>query len=95
MSHSFSFLFLNFRASSGNTSLQRSIMKVENMLFNAYSQHIPFLSPNHTHTGKPSPCGTDSPLWPLSQEGLRTVNSSTETNMGLSHTFPQITLPSW
>ena len=87
MSHSFSFLFLNFRASSGNTSLQRSIMKVENMLFNAQSQHIPFLSPNRPH-GKPSPCGTDSPLWPLSQEGLRTVNSSTETNMGLSHTFP-------
>ena len=24
-------------------------MKVENMLFNAYSQHIPLLSPNHTH----------------------------------------------
>ena len=49
MPHSFFFLFLNFRASSGNTSLQRSIMKVENMLFNAYSQHIPLLSPNHTH----------------------------------------------
>ena len=49
MPHSFSFLVLNFRASSGNTSLQRSIMKVENMLFNAYSQHIPLLSPNHTH----------------------------------------------
>ena len=39
-------------------------MKVENMLFNAYSQHIPFLSPNHTHTqGSPHheeqtvPCG--------------------------------------
>ena len=64
MPHPFSFLFLNFRASSGNTSLQRSIMKVENMLFNAYSQHIPFLSPNHTHTqGSPHheeqtvPCG--------------------------------------
>ena len=42
MPHSFSFLVLNFRASSGNTSLQRSIMKVENMLFNAQSQHIPF-----------------------------------------------------
>ena len=49
MPHSFFFLFLNFRASSGNTSLQRSVMKVENMLFNAYSQHIPLLSPNHTH----------------------------------------------
>ena len=24
-------------------------MKVENMLFNVYSQHIPLLSPNHTH----------------------------------------------
>ena len=55
MSRSFSFLFLNFRASSGNMSLQRSIMKIENMLLNAKSQHIPFLSPNHTHTGKPSP----------------------------------------
>ena len=94
MPHSFSFLFLNFRASSGNTSLQRPIMKVENMLFNAYSQHIPLLSPNHTHR-EALTIGTDSPLWPLSQEGLRTVNSSTETNMGLSHTFPQITLPSW
>ena len=49
MPHSFFFLFLNFRASSGNTSLQRPIMKVENMLFNVYSQHIPLLSPNHTH----------------------------------------------
>ena len=48
-----------------------------------------------THTGKPSPWGTDSPLWPLSQEGLRTVNSHRETNTGLSHTFPQITLPVW
>ena len=48
-----------------------------------------------THTAKPSPWGTDSPLWPLSQEGLRTVNSCRETTMGHSHTFPQITLPSW
>ena len=48
-----------------------------------------------THTGKPSPWGTDSPLCPLSQEGLRTGNSYTETNTGLSHTFPRITLPSW
>ena len=48
-----------------------------------------------THTAKPSPRGTDSPLWPLSQEGLRIVNSRRETTMGLSHTLPQITLPSW
>ena len=48
-----------------------------------------------THTGKPSPCGTDSPRCPLSQEGLRTVNSSIESNTGLFHTFPRITLPSW
>ena len=48
-----------------------------------------------THAGKPSTCGTDSPLCPLSQEGLRTVNSGAETNTGLSHTFPRIILPSW
>ena len=47
------------------------------------------------HTGKPSPCGTDSALWPLSRERLRMVNSRRETNTGLSHTFPRITLPSW
>ena len=48
-----------------------------------------------THTRKPSPRGADSPLCPLSQEGFRTINSRTETNKGLSHTFPRITLPSW
>jgi len=47
------------------------------------------------HTGKPSHCGTDSPLCPLSQEGSRTVNSHRETNTGISHTFPRITPPSW
>ena len=78
--------FFLFWASS-SMSLHSSIMKVENTLFNAWSQHIPFLSPNHTHTGKPSLCGTDSPLWPLSQEGLRTVNSRIESNTGLSHNF--------
>ena len=30
--------------------LQRLILKVENMLFNAYNQHSPLLSPNHTHS---------------------------------------------
>ena len=54
----------------------------------------PFWAPT-THTGQNSLCGTDSPLWPLSQEGLRTVNSRRETNMGLSHTFPRIAIPSW
>ena len=48
-----------------------------------------------THTGKPSQCGTDSPLCTLSQEGRRTVNSHRETNTGLFHTFPRITFPSW
>ena len=48
-----------------------------------------------THAGKPSLCGTDSFLGPLFQEGLKIVNSHRETNMGLSHTFPRITLPSW
>ena len=48
-----------------------------------------------TYTGKTSPCGTVSPLCPLSQEGRRTVNSRTEANTGLSHTFPRITVPSW
>ena len=46
-----------------------------------------------THTGRTSPCGTDSPLCPLSQEGCRTVNSRTEPNKELSHTFFGITLP--
>ena len=54
----------------------------------------PFWAPV-THTGQPSLCGTDSPLWPPSQEGLRTINSRRETNMGLSHTFPRIAIPSW
>ena len=48
-----------------------------------------------THTRKPSPRGADSPLCLLSQEGFRTINSRTETNKGLSHSFPRITLPSW
>ena len=48
-----------------------------------------------THTGKPSQCGTDSPLCTLSQEGRRTVNSHRETNTGLFHTLPRITFPSW
>ena len=68
-------------------------MKVESMLFNAYSQHSPFLSPNPTH--REALTMWNSLLWPLSQEGLRTVNSHTESNTGLSHTFPRITLPSW
>ena len=46
-----------------------------------------------THTGRTSPCGTDSPLCPLSQEGCRTVNSHTEPNKEPSHTFFGITLP--
>jgi hypothetical protein len=54
----------------------------------------PFWAPT-THTGQNSQCGIDSPLWPLSQEGIRTVNSRRETNMGLSHTFPRIAIPSW
>ena len=33
------------------------------------------------------PWGTDSPLCPLSQEGLRTVNSGTETDTGA---FPHV-----
>ena len=93
MPDSFSFLFLNFRASSGNMSLQRSIMKIENMLLNAKSQHIPFLSPNHTHRETVTMWNKQFPV-ELSQEGLRTVNSLRETNMGLSHTFPLITFPS-
>ena len=32
---------------------------------------------------------------PIVSGGLRTVNSRTESNTGLSHTFPRITLPSW
>ena len=43
-----------------------------------------------THTAKPSPRGTDTPLWPLSQEGLRTVNSCRETNWD----FPTLSLGS-
>ena len=45
MPDSCSFLFW----APSSMSLHRSIMKVENMLFNAYGQHTPFLSPNHTH----------------------------------------------
>ena len=45
MPDSCSFLF----CASSTMSLHNSIMKVENMLFNVYSQHIPLLSPNHTH----------------------------------------------
>ena len=37
---------------------------------------------------KPSPWGTDSSLWPLSQEGLRKGNSHTETNTGAFPHFP-------
>ena len=37
---------------------------------------------------KPSPWGTDSSLWPLSQEGFRTVNSHTESNIGTFSHFP-------
>ena len=40
------------------------------------------------HTGKPSPWGTDFSLWPLSQDGLRTVNSRTESNTGTFSHFP-------
>ena len=43
-----------------------------------------------THTGRTSPCGTDSPLCPLSQEGCRTVNSHTEPN----NDFPTFSLTS-
>ena len=94
MPHSFFFLFLNFRASSGNTSLQRSIIMLKTCCLMLRVNTSPSWAPT-THTGKPSPWGTDSPLWPLSQERLRTVNFHRETNMGLFHTFPRITLPSW
>ena len=94
MPDSFSFLFHNFRASSGNTSLQRSIMKVKTCCLMLRINTTPSWAPT-THIGKPSPWGTDSPLWPLFQGALRTVNSHRETNTGLSHTFPGITLPSW
>ena len=43
-----------------------------------------------THTRKPSPWGTHRPLWPLSQEGLRTVNSRRETNID----FPTLSVGS-
>ena len=43
------FTFLLFWASSGNMSLQRSILKIENILFNVSSQQTPFLIPNPTH----------------------------------------------
>ena len=45
MPDSCSFLFW----APSSMSLHSSIMKVENMLFNAYGQHTPFLSPNYSH----------------------------------------------
>ena len=94
MPDSYSFLFLLFWASSSNTSLNGVSRRWKTCYLMFRPNKSPSWAPT-THTGKPPPWGTDSPLCPLSQEVLRTANSRTETNTGLSHTFPQITLPSW
>ena len=91
-----SFIFLLFWASpSGNVNLQ-GISKRWKTWCSVLRVNTPPSRAPTLHTGKPSLWGTDSPLCPLSEEGLRTVNSRTETNTGLSHTCPWITLPaSW
>ena len=84
----FSFVFFFFWASpSGNTNLQGVSKRWKTWCLMLRVNTHPSWTPT-PHTGKPSPWGTDSPLCPLSKEGLRTGNSHTESNTGLSHNFP-------
>ena len=74
--------------------LQRLIPKVENMLFNTYNQHSPFLSPNYTY--REALHGEQTVLCAhcLRRDSGQSIPAQKPTQE-LSHTFPQITLPSW
>ena len=90
MPDSCSFLFW----ASLSMSLHSSIMKVENMLFNTYNQHSPFLSPNYTcrealHGEQTVLCAHC-----LRRDSGQSVPAQRPTQE-LSHIFPRITLPSW
>ena len=95
ISYSFSFLFLLFlwASSSDHVSLWRSIFKVGNRLFNAWNQHPPLPESPPRTQGRPQHVEQTVPCCPRSQEGLRTVNSHTETNKGASPHFPSDQAP--
>ena len=87
MPDSCSFLFW----APSSMSLHSSIMKVENMLFNAYGQHTPFLSPNHTHREALTMRNTQSPVATVSggtQDGqlLHRVQHGTFPHCPSDHT---------